>query len=149
MPRPTQAQGRPGTPVIPAGWQAGHAPVITRALMNAAVTIGPAGGTTGWNEGAGQTETEAAAAVYAGAAAIMAVSDTSRILTVVEDPTSTRVYDVTLSLDAAGVDLVVPGHVITVIASDDPALTGKTLTVSGIERGTERFSRVILALLND
>lgn len=149
MPRPTQAQGRPGTSVIPPGWQAGHAPVITRALMNAAVTIGPAGGTTAWNEGTGQTETAAAVPVYSGAAAIMPVSDSARILTVVEDPTSTRVYDVTLSLDVAGVDLVAPDHVITVIESDDPALTGKTLTVSGIERGTERFSRVLLAVLND
>lgn len=149
MPRARQAQGRPGTPTIPPGWQAGHAPVVTRALMNAAVTIGPAGGTTDWNEGAGQTETAAAAPVYSGAAAIMAVSDSARILTVVDDPTSTRVYDVTLSLDAAGVDLIESEHVIRVTASDDAMLTGKTLSISGIERGTERFSRVLLAVLND
>jgi hypothetical protein len=148
MPRARQAQGRPATPVIPPDWQTAHGSVVTRSLR-ATVTIGPAGGAAAWSEGAGRTETAAAAAVYTGAAALMPVSDTARVLAVVDDPTSTRVYDVTLPLGGTGVDLVQADHVITVTASDDSMLTGKTLTVSAIERGSERFSRVLLAVLND
>lgn len=149
MPRPRRSQGRPGTAVIPAGWGDAHAPVVGRTLTNATVAIGPAGGTSSWNEGRGQTETAAAGAVYAGPASIMPVSDTARILTVVEDPTSTRVYDVTLDLSHAGADLIQAEHVIRVTGCDDAQLVTKTLTISGIERGSQRFSRVLLAVLND
>lgn len=149
MPRTRQSQGRPGTPVVPAGWSTSHGAVIARALTAATVAIGPNGGTTAWNEGTGQTETTAAAAVYEGAASVMAVSDTARILTAVADPTSTRVYDVTLPLAGTGVDNIRPDHVITVTACDDAQLVGKTLSISGIERGSARFSRVLLAVLND
>jgi len=31
MPRPRQAQGRPGTPVIPAGWASSHAAIVAGA----------------------------------------------------------------------------------------------------------------------
>lgn len=148
MPRTRQAQGRPGTQVIPAGWGESHAGVIGRALTST-VTIGPAGGVRGWNEGLGQSQTAPAAAAYEGVASVMAVSDSARILTVVEDPTSSRVYDVTLPLDGAGADNIETDHVVTVTSSDDPDLTGKHLRVTAIERGSQRFSRVLLALLLD
>jgi hypothetical protein len=149
MPRPRQAQGRPGTPVIPAGWGESHAQVIDRALSTAStVTIGPAGGTAAWDEGLGRTVTQPAAAVYAGPAELMAVSDTARALTVVEDPVKTRVYDVTLPYAAsAGIETEM---VITVDPGDpDPILAGRTLRVHAIERGSRRFSRVLLAVLLD
>lgn len=148
MPRIRQSQGRPGTPVIPKDWQAGHAAVVAKTLK-AKVRIGPPGGTTGWNEGRGQTETADAAAVYVGAASVMPVSDTNRILTVVEDPTSTRVYEVTLPLNEPGVDLVTSEHIVKVTACDDAQLVGKKLAIGGIERGSQRFSRVLLATLAD
>jgi hypothetical protein len=148
MPRPRQAQGRPGTPVIPTGWAEAHSHVIDRALSTAStVTIGPAGGTSQWNEGLGRTVTQPAAAVYDGPAELMA-ADLGRAVTVVEDPIKTRVYDVTLPYDASA--LVAVDHVITVDAGDpDPMLAVRTLHVSAIERGTRRFSRVLLAVLLD
>lgn len=131
-----QHTGRPGTRVRPADWEG-------------EVAIGPAVGASSWNEDAGETQTATAPPVYTGPARIMPVSDSARILTVVEDPTSTRVYDVMLPLAGPGADLVMVDHVVTVTSSSDPALTGKTLQVTAVERGTARFSRVILALLLD
>jgi hypothetical protein len=67
--------------VIPAGWAASHAAVVDKAVSTAStVTIGPAGGTSAWNEGLGRTVTQPKAPVYAGAAELMAVSDTARAL---------------------------------------------------------------------
>jgi hypothetical protein len=86
--------------------------------------------------------------VYAGPAELMAVSDTARALTVVEDPVKQRVYDVTLPYAAsAGIEAEM---VITVDPGDpDPMLAGRTLRVHAIERGSRRFSRVLLAVLLD
>jgi len=149
MPRPRQAQGRPDTPVVPAGWAGAHSKVIDRATATAsAVQIGPPGGTSSWNDGLGRTITQPASPVYVGAAELMLVSDTARALTVVEDPIKSRVYDVTLPYAASA--LVAVDHVITVDPADpDPMLAGRTLTVLAIERGSRRFSRVLLAVLLD
>jgi hypothetical protein len=149
MPRPRQAQGRPGTPVVPAGWAEAHSQVMDRATSTAStVAIGPPGGTSEWAEGLGCTVTQPAAAVYAGPAELMAVSDTARALTVVEDPVKQRVYDVTLPYDTTA--LIEAEMVITVSVDDpDPMLAGRTLRVHAIERGSRRFSRVLLAVLLD
>lgn len=149
MPRPRQAQGRPGTAVIPADWAASHATVLERAVATAStVTIGPAGGAKQWDEGLGRTVTAPAAPVYTGPAELMPVSDTARALTVVEDPVKQRVFDVTLP-HAAGAGIAAD-MVITVAAGDpDPTLAGRTLRVHAIEHGSRRFSRVLLAVLLD
>lgn len=149
MPRPVQAQGRPGTPVIPAGWAQSHAQVVQRAIATASsVRIGPAGGASHWDEGLGRTVTASAPAVYSGIAELMVVTDTTRALTVVEDPIKQRVYEVTLPYDATG--LLEVEHVVFVQAGDpDPMLAGRDLRVAQIERGSRRFSRVLLAILLD
>lgn len=149
MPRPTQAMGRPGTPVIPADWARSHSRVIDRATEYASsVRIGPAGGAQEWDEGLGRTVTAPASSVYAGRASLMPVSDSARALTVVEDPVKQRVYDVTLPYDAGtGIE---DDMVITVDATDpDPTLAGRTLRVHAVERGSRRFSRILLAVLLD
>lgn len=147
MPLPRQSQGRPGTVVIPAGWGESHGTVVDKTHQSL-VRIGPAGGTPTRNPGTRQMETAAAAPVYVGAASLMLVSDAARALTVVEDPVTSRVYDVTLPYAASG--LVAVDHVVTVDGTDpDPMLAGKRLTVSAIERGTRRFSRLLLAVLLD
>jgi hypothetical protein len=141
--------GRPGTQVIPTDWAASHAGVIDKVTATAStVAIGQPGGTSAWNEGLGRTVTQPKDPVYAGPAELMAVSDTARALTVVEDPIKSRVYDVTLPY--AATKLIVPEMVITVDTSDpDPMLAGRTLRVHAIERGSRRFSRVLLAVLLD
>jgi hypothetical protein len=143
-----QHTGRPDSRVIPTGWSENHAPVVDRTLAST-VQIGPAGTVPGWNEGRGQSESVGLPAVYDGPASLMVVSDTARALLVVEDPYKCRVYDVTPPLARTGAALVVVGHEITVTACDDADLEGKRLRVAAIERGTRRFSRVLLATLLD
>lgn len=62
-------------------------------------------------------------------------------------------YLVSLPLSGDGVDqIVVDGETNTLIdvtASSDPLLTGKTLRVADIVRGTNRFERDLLCTLND
>jgi hypothetical protein len=149
MPRPRQSTGRPGTAVIPSGWAPAHSRVIDNATTTAStVTIGTPGGASAWNEGLGRTVTAPANPVYQGGAQLMAVSDTARIQLVVEDPTSARVYEVTLPYAAP--KTITVDMVITVDAVDpDPTLAGRTLQVAHIERGSRRFSRVLLATLLD
>lgn len=149
MPRPRQAHGRPGTRVIPKNWGASHARVVDQATQDASlVTIGEQGSASHWDEGLGRTVTDPVNPVYAGPASLMAVSDTARALVVVEDPTKVRVYEVTLPYIATVA--VAVEQVITVDAGDaDPMLAGRTLRVGHIERGSRRFSRVLLAILLD
>lgn len=149
MPLPRQAQGRPGTPVIPTNWGQSHSAVISRVTDTASlVRIGKPGGPSAWNEGLGRTVTQPADPVYVGAAELMVVTDTTRALTVVEDPVKQRVYEVTLPYAASA--LIEVDHVVFVQAGDpDPMLAGRDLRVAQIERGSRRFSRVLLAVLLD
>jgi hypothetical protein len=134
---------------IPGDWTSTPAAVIDSATATAStVTIGAPGGTSSWNEGLGRTITEPQNPVYVGAAELMAVSDTARAATVVEDPVKEQVYDVTLPY-AASVTLA-PARVIPSDVGDpDPMLAGRSLRVLAIERGSRRFSRVMLASLLD
>jgi hypothetical protein len=65
---------------------------------------------------------------------------------VADDDVSTQAYRVTLDVDVTGIKT---SHVVKVLTSDDPALTGRTLAVAAVDRGSRRFSRVLLATLND
>jgi uncharacterized protein DUF6093 len=143
-----QHTGRPGTVVIPASWGQTHASVIDKATATAStVTIGAEGPAT-WDEDLGRTVLTIPDPTYAGAAELMAVSDSARALTVVEDPIAQRVYDVALPYAAGAA--ITPDMVVRVDAGDpDPTLAGRTLRVRAIERGSRRFSRVLLAVLLD
>ena len=140
--------GRRG--VVPADWASHAGAVVDQATTdaNCTVTVGPAaGGAPVFNPTLGYSEVPAGTPVYTGPAVIMAVSATDRRQTVAEDEVASLVYDVTLLGDATGAITI--DHVVKVTASDDPALTGRTLSVSEVERGSRRFSRVLLATLTD
>lgn len=137
-----QHTGRAGTTVIPADWDHAPAAVIDRTHPST-VAIGPTGGQRKWNEGRGQSETVGPEPVYAGRATIMLAS-ADQAATVVEQDTSVAVYEVKIAY-AGSADVAV-GHTVTVGADDpDPALAGQTLFVASVERGSRRFSRVLLA----
>lgn len=149
MPRPLH-RGRPGSAVIPGEWQQQLAPVVANVLATSGCTIRitPRGAQPGWNATSGQTETTAAADVYAGAASITVVSNTDRDLTVVDDTITSRLYEIRLPWDApAAADT--RGQLVTVVSDPDPDLTGRTLTVQAAERDTRRFSRLLYATLTD
>jgi hypothetical protein len=135
--------------VIPANWAAGHAAVIDKTHAST-VRIGPAGSAPVRNPGTRQMETAAASPVYVGRATLMLASAVGGLpgqpTVVVEDEVSVVAYEVTLPHAAS--TAVQVGHVITVDNADpDPALAGRSLRVASVERGSRRFSRVLLATL--
>jgi hypothetical protein len=134
--------------VIPADWQTHHSTVVDEATEDVActVTIGPPdGGVPAYDATNGYT-VSTGTPVYTGPAGIMPVSSKERLLVVAEEQIATLLYRVTLLADAEGVTV---DHVVRVTSCDDPDLIGKTLTVGTIERGSRRFSRILLATLND
>lgn len=142
--------GRPGTVVIPADWGQRHAAVIDET-HHSTVRIGPAGGVPTRNPGTRQMETAPAAPVYVGRATLMLASAVGGLpgqpAVVLEDEVSVVTYEVTLPYAASSA--VEVGHDITVDDNDpDPMLAGQVLRVAAIERGSRRFSRVLLATLN-
>jgi hypothetical protein len=141
-----QHTGRPGTVVIPDDWTDAPSAVIGKT-MGSTVTIG-APGQPVWDDDLGRSVVTIPEPVYTGGATLMPVSDSARALTVVEDPVQQRVYDVTLPYDTgAGIE---PEMVVMVDPADsDPLLAGRILHIRAIELGSRRFSRVLLAVLDD
>lgn len=136
--------GRPGTQVIPDGWEATHAAVIA-TTFDCTITIGTLGGKPAWNDETEQMETPLSDPVYSGPASLAPVTDTARLLDVVGDQVPVGRYEVTLAHDAAG---ITDKHVVHVVTSPDPLLAGRTLTDIATARG-RRFSRVLQATLAD
>lgn len=132
---------------IPSDWATGPTSVIGLTLAST-VRIGTVSDEPQWNEARGQSESGGLNTVYAGPASIMA-ADEGRTLTVAEDAVTSRVYDITVALARTGADLIVAEHVVLVEACDDQALVGRRLQVHEVERGSRRFSRVLLATLVD
>lgn len=149
MPRASSHHGRGGaSQVIPAGWADAAAPVVERSLATSGCTvrIGLPGDEPAWNPETRKVETPPAVPVYDGAAAIMLAQDTSDgERTVADDDVQAATYEVLLPRAAGGVEV---GHQVTVVTDPDlPA--GAVLTVTAVEHGSRRFSRVVYATLND
>lgn len=140
-------EGLPGSQVIPTGWTAAHAPVVTRTL-DCTITIGPAGQTPTFNPDSGQTETSTAIPAYDGPAsvALAAASGTGRV-DAADELVDKRTYEI--KLPAGTTADVQPDQVVHVTASPDDVLTGALLTVANVEHPAREFSRVLLAIRFD
>lgn len=159
MPRPTHHRGSGRSHPIPTDWTVGPSSVVADAVATSGCTvrIGEPGGDPVWNPVSNQVETPDVPPVYAGPAEVYLVTDADMVRMVAGDEVSARVYGVKLPADAAltvtdpdgTLRRVDVGNVIRVTTDPDPELVGKTLTLKAIDRGTRRFSRLLLALLND
>lgn len=148
MPRPTRAHGRPGTRVIPAAWSTDHAAVVARTLTCQVKIVPPGDGTPAYDRANHQSVTPEATPVYTDAAEIMLVTDTARLVDAAGETLPVRRYEVKLLAAAAGIE---PGHIVTVTdaaGDDDLDRPGVRLVVDAVERGTQRFSRVLHATLH-
>lgn len=145
MPRKRHAQGRPNAVVIPPDWQATHAAVMERTF-DCTVDIGPTGGVPTWNAEAGATLTQPAAAVYSGPATITPIVEDTEHTADAEDIVQLRRYQVKIRHN---VESIAIGHVVRVRAAPDPMLGGRRLRVTGIEKGSRRFSRILQAVEAD
>lgn len=146
MPRPV-GYGRPGTKVIPTDWQATNARVI-ESTLDCTVSIAPPGTAAGWNDDTDQTETGAAAALYAGPASVTPVVEVSAHPVMADDEVPARRYQVELLHVTAGLAAALDaGLVITVDTSPDPELpAGSRLRVTSVEVASRHFGRILQAV---
>lgn len=157
MPRQQRAHGRPGTPVIPRGWQTSHAPVVA-ATLPSRVTIGTPSGPSTWDQVSKRTVATPGVPVYAdGPARLNLLGNTERRVDVAAEALDVAQYAVTLDRSHPGADAVAIGHRIVVHGAapgqpiapdDDPALWEHVLWVVQIAHDGHRFSRQITARLD-
>lgn len=148
MPRPTRAQGRPGTAVIPTGWETGHAPVVAKT-MTAQVSIRPPGETQQWSPEAEQMVLTPHVPYYTDGARIQVLGQQARQARTAEDPETVASYLVVVPGDIApppgGLEMV--DHLIEVTDSGDPLLDGRVLVVREVVYGSQRFERDLFCQL--
>lgn len=140
--RPTQATGRPGTPVIPDGWAKAHRTVAVKT-MTATCTIRRPGGTKGaFNSTTGTYPITPNAPHYTGPCRIQVLPIMSGQRDTAEEQITVAGYLVTVELDASAETLV--DDVLTVTApgdNGDPLLLDRDLVVSGIALGSLAWER--------
>ena len=120
------------------------AQVIDRTL-DSVVRIGlPATGEPVWDPVLEHTVPPQGTTVYSGPASLVKITDTARELTVVDQKVAVRTYQVTIRYCA---EAILEEHVVDVVSSPDADLVGARLTMSAVERGSRRFSRVLQAVL--
>lgn len=142
-PRPRHSTGRPATAVIPADWEATHAPVVLGSMRGRVTLTDPAATTQQWID---DQWIAAPAAPYASEvpARVQRLAAQSRTVVVADD--QELVVD-HLVVVPWGMAEVRPGHLVTVTESTDTALVGQVLRVEQVALGTERFERDLFCTL--
>lgn len=144
MPRPTQAHGRPGTPVIPANWSAGHRPVV-EATFGGVCEIRPPGGTPGvFDPVTGTRPSTPHPAHYTGPCTVQVLPALEQESVTGDQEVTTLGYRVTVAYDAApqlDVDDLV--KITAVDDNGDPTLVARVLKVQSFVRGTVAWERDI------
>lgn len=142
MPRSRRAQGRPGTRVIPTTWGRDHAPVVTKAMRGTCQALPPGDGALVFDPTEKISKRGDVDPTYDGPCRIQILNAQDQSAVVAEQAQITVGYLVTLSLLEPGADEITTAHRIKVTATDeDPSLVGKTLSITSLVRGTERFER--------
>ena len=142
-PRPRQATGRPGTPVIPADWETAHAHVVHAALRGRVALTDPAAPTQEWVDDQWIT-TPATPYASEVPARVQRLAAQSRTVVTADDQELVVDHLVVVPWGMAEVSA---GHLVTVTASTDSALVGQVLRVEYVAYGTERFERDLFATL--
>lgn len=143
MPRPTQAAGRPGTPVIPTAWAAGHRPVVEKTFT-AVCEIRRPGGTSIFDPVTGTNTITPNAAHYTGPCRVQVLPALEQEAVTGAQEVTTLGYRVSITHDAAPTlkvdDLV---KISTVDDNGDPTLIGRSLPVRSFARGSLAWERDI------
>jgi hypothetical protein len=152
MPRPTRANGRPGTKVIPPRWGALHAQAAAGTRTDATVDVRVPGTTPRWNNDRKRTEaTDATPFATKVPARILALTASTNTSTQDAADDTVRVigYRISVPLGKANDARLLPGVLVDVVSCSDPLLVGRTLRVEDVVRGSHRFERDLLCTLND
>jgi hypothetical protein len=126
---------RPGSRVIPGGWEAHHRPVA-EATFTAAITFKRPNGAPVFDSTKGET-TQPTVTIYSGSCRIQELPREHTTIAAAERITWRR-YRVSLTIAATGLRLDDVG---TVDAANDPSLIGRGLRVIDVERGSLTFQR--------
>lgn len=145
MPRPRQSQGRPGTRVIPPGWEAGHRPVADKTHRAATIQLRHPGTTQAWSD-ADQEMVEVPLDPYwTGPARVTALATRDQVKITAGDREVVIRYDVAVTADVApAID-----DLVTVTEVDDPHLLDRSLLVAQITGGSLQFERLLGCSLAD
>lgn len=141
MPRPVQAQGRPGTPVVPQ--MAGVQSAADRT-RSAAASLRHPGTTQTYSDELEQNVETPLAAYWTGTVRVQSLYTQARPVVVVGDREVVAQYLVTAPV------AVVPDELdlVTLTDSGDPALDGRTLTVLQVVRGSLPVERDLFCTLD-
>lgn len=147
MPRPVQATGRPGTPVIPTAWSEAPRTVVEAALTGTCEIRHP-GGTPGvFDPVTGTKPVTPFPAYFTGPCTVQVLPALEQQAMSGGQQVTTVGYRVTVAYDAAAAlkvgDLV---KVTAVDANGDPTLVGQVLKVQSFNRGTVAWERDIYAV---
>lgn len=144
MPRKTRAQGRPGTRVIPLGWEDGHR-VVAEKTMTATVALRHPGTTQEWSTEL-QENVETPLAAYATTRCrVQALATQAPAVVAAEDTETVAKYLLTVPDGLASLE----GDLATVSDAGDSQLDGRTLRVEQVIRGSLRFERDLICTLTD
>ena len=146
MPRPV-GYGRPGTPVFPPAWAETLAKVET-TTYESMIIIAPTAASPTWDPVLRQTVTTAPDAAYDGPASLRPPTRDGldpAAQNIAEQIVRVNELEVCLPMFTGGIE---DGMTVTVVISPDETLTGRTATVTYVERGDRRLTRVLGATLN-
>ena len=149
MTRPRQAQGRPGTPVIPARWAAGLAPVAEKT-QTARVALRQPGTVQDWSDELEQNVQVPKDPYFEGPGRVQVLATQARPVVTVGDREIVAQYLITVALtDQRGAGFE-PSELDLVAVSDsgDPALDGRTLLVAQVARGSLLVERDLFCTLD-
>ena len=151
MPRPTRAQGRPGTEVIPAQWQESHG-VVAAKTMTFTVNLRHPGTTMAYDHSVGHSvATPLAPSPTNVPTRVQAHRETAQDSERVQGEESVRVtgYLVTLPLSTDLTGLATGDLIDFPADCPDPLLAGAHLRIVDLIRGSLRFERDVFAVIND
>jgi len=139
MPRPRRAQGRPGTPVIPADWETSHAPVVSKTMTTPCVIRNAQPGTPAFDVALGHSVRPAGFVLYTGNSRVQVLNAQDAGARIGEQDQQTAAYLVVIDREAANIPL---GATIEFPTATDPTLLGnRRLVVRKTARGSLRFER--------
>lgn len=146
MPRPSNALGRPGTPVIPMNWEAAHAPVAAKTHTGTCQIHAPASTPTIGDDLSYEAPTEPTTPLYDGGCRIQKLTVGDAMTTLGDQALVRTRYLVSLDRVAAGIPV---GAVVDITNSNDPDLNAGTLTVAQTTGGTLRFERDLICVISE
>lgn len=153
--RAQRSYGRPGTTVFPPDWSTSHAPVAAGWFTGTVSLREPGGTDSAFDPETGVTTVTPfepfAADLASSITPLGADGETGPATETAGDMVRITGYlvQVDLTFDGDDAPALKPGCLIDVVTCDDALLVGRTLTVNDIARGSRRFTRDLVATLND